>query len=620
MDELVSPTDSTPSSCDHSDQLLELKWNNFQSILTNELSDLRYHEDLVDVTLVTGSQRLFAHKLVLCAASPWFKTLLTENPCNHPIILLNEEYHDHLANILNFIYSGYAHVPQLNLSEFLQLAQHLQIKGLADAAAQDEQHSNKGKPPTTNQTSDQQHCSYRRPSPTTNIGFDELHPELEISKRTKTRPHRTNSEPERNNSDSQRSNNTPQDRSNSSRLETNSHGSNSDQNINNSYPHRTNSGPHRTNSGPQRSNNSPENRNNSSRHQTNTNVSNSDLHRTNSPPHRSKCKQIIGQPVKIEQIQKRSSEYSGEQSENSVLPEHDGQLVPKKSRFDISDDNNSSPSSLERSAISTMDHSRSPEEEHRKDLDIPNNPHIDSSDQNIEPDPSEHPYTLLEPKLEILDEQVCYPEYGSDPNDMEQDYQGSHSTQHENQRPFYNEKHSLGRSQLHSSATSSSNHNSIQDLMNITGRLKEIQPIRTSVYDIPRPSLEPGTSMYNSSRGGCAEGPSQYLSSDYSSLTSSDTSIVPYMNKQPYQHDPSSTHPESPLFSFSSAASATKPLHSLDSRYCHLCGKHYSNSSNLKQHIRLIHLPGLLFCPLCGKSFKNKLYLRRHVISFHENA
>lgn len=58
--------------------------------------------------------------------------------------------------------------------------------------------------------------------------------------------------------------------------------------------------------------------------------------------------------------------------------------------------------------------------------------------------------------------------------------------------------------------------------------------------------------------------------------------------------------------------------HSLDPRPCPECGRIYSNISNLRQHIRLIHYPECITCPLCFKPFKNKLYLRRHVMSYHE--
>ncbi|CAK9822033.1 hypothetical protein ANTRET_LOCUS647 [Anthophora retusa] len=44
----------------------------------------------------------------------------------------------------------------------------------------------------------------------------------------------------------------------------------------------------------------------------------------------------------------------------------------------------------------------------------------------------------------------------------------------------------------------------------------------------------------------------------------------------------------------------------------------YSNLSNLRQHMRLIHNPQSVTCPLCNKPFKTELYLKRHLVSFHE--
>lgn len=74
---------------------------------------------------------------------------------------------------------------------------------------------------------------------------------------------------------------------------------------------------------------------------------------------------------------------------------------------------------------------------------------------------------------------------------------------------------------------------------------------------------------------------------------------------KPHSLDP---HPSGEVF---------KP-HSLDPRPCTVCGRIYSNISNLRQHIRLIHYPEYITCPLCHKPFKNKLYLRRHLLSYHE--
>src|SRR5437868_2996691 len=47
---------------------------------------------------------------------------------------------------------------------------------------------------------------------------------------------------------------------------------------------------------------------------------------------------------------------------------------------------------------------------------------------------------------------------------------------------------------------------------------------------------------------------------------------------------------------------------------CSLCQGFYSNVSNLRQHVRLVHEPSHQhICLDCNRIFKNDLYLRRHV-------
>lgn len=65
------------------------------------------------------------------------------------------------------------------------------------------------------------------------------------------------------------------------------------------------------------------------------------------------------------------------------------------------------------------------------------------------------------------------------------------------------------------------------------------------------------------------------------------------------------------------AGSDSRKLHSLDPRPCQECGRVYSNLSNLRQHMKLIHNPTYVECAVCRKSFKTDLYLRRHMISAH---
>ncbi|KAF4517260.1 hypothetical protein B566_EDAN011645 [Ephemera danica] len=64
--------------------------------------------------------------------------------------------------------------------------------------------------------------------------------------------------------------------------------------------------------------------------------------------------------------------------------------------------------------------------------------------------------------------------------------------------------------------------------------------------------------------------------------------------------------------------STLKSTHSLAPKTCNMCGKVYSNLSNLRQHVNLVHTASKsVQCPLCGKFFKSDLYMRRHLICAH---
>ena len=51
--------------------------------------------------------RLFkVHKLLLCISSPYFKEMLADNPCPHPIVMIREAQAEDIEAILKFIYTG----------------------------------------------------------------------------------------------------------------------------------------------------------------------------------------------------------------------------------------------------------------------------------------------------------------------------------------------------------------------------------------------------------------------------------------------------------------------------------------------------------------------------------
>jgi BTB/POZ domain. len=58
------------------DQQFALRWNDFQTSILSSFRHLRDEEDFVDVTLACDGCSFTAHKVVLSACSPYFKTLL----------------------------------------------------------------------------------------------------------------------------------------------------------------------------------------------------------------------------------------------------------------------------------------------------------------------------------------------------------------------------------------------------------------------------------------------------------------------------------------------------------------------------------------------------------------
>ena len=108
-----------------------LKWNDFQTNVSNTFRKLRTSDNFYDVTLVSDDQQqVSAHKVVLCSSSEYFKNVLTSNKHAHPMLCLNGVNKRDLENILDFIYNGEIQIFQDNLDHFLDIAQRFKLEGL----------------------------------------------------------------------------------------------------------------------------------------------------------------------------------------------------------------------------------------------------------------------------------------------------------------------------------------------------------------------------------------------------------------------------------------------------------------------------------------------------------
>lgn len=119
-----------------------LRWNDYESNISDGLRGLRDDKDFFDVTLACEDNQVQAHRVIISACSPFFHNVLRRNPHQHPLLYLKGIKYRELVSILSFMYMGEVNVAQDELNVFLSVAEDLQVKGLTQNSG-DSSNSNK---------------------------------------------------------------------------------------------------------------------------------------------------------------------------------------------------------------------------------------------------------------------------------------------------------------------------------------------------------------------------------------------------------------------------------------------------------------------------------------------
>uniref|UniRef100_A0A6A7G5L9 Serine-rich adhesin for platelets-like isoform X2 n=1 Tax=Hirondellea gigas TaxID=1518452 RepID=A0A6A7G5L9_9CRUS len=99
------------------------------------LDQLMRDQTYTDVTLTTDEHTFYAHKIVLCVASSYFRRVLSDHsPGVRSVIVLRDIPHNEMRNVLQFLYTGEATVDASELQSFMRTAQLLEITSLCDNA------------------------------------------------------------------------------------------------------------------------------------------------------------------------------------------------------------------------------------------------------------------------------------------------------------------------------------------------------------------------------------------------------------------------------------------------------------------------------------------------------
>ena len=123
-----------------------LDWHSYSDHLKEALKEMMLSSEFADVTLVTDDkQQIRAHRNILSAASPVFKSILQIDSKNdNPVIYLRGIQHSEIESIMQFIYLGEARFYQERMSEFLTVSKNLEIKELSTGIEiNDQEESNK---------------------------------------------------------------------------------------------------------------------------------------------------------------------------------------------------------------------------------------------------------------------------------------------------------------------------------------------------------------------------------------------------------------------------------------------------------------------------------------------
>ena len=112
---------------------LNLIWETYNDHLQSMLNDMRSSNELTDVTLVSEDREQFkAHRVVLHASSPVFKSMNSNTSLSSTYIYMRGIQSYEIEPILQFIYLGQAKVSKDRLKEFLRVAKSLELKELSN--------------------------------------------------------------------------------------------------------------------------------------------------------------------------------------------------------------------------------------------------------------------------------------------------------------------------------------------------------------------------------------------------------------------------------------------------------------------------------------------------------
>jgi len=111
-----------------------LKWKDFHANIATSFKGLRDDDEFLDVTVACDEDKqLQAHKVILSACSPYFRSMLRKNKSQHPVLIMPDSVRfQDVVSLVDFMYHGEVSVPSEELSVFMNTAKQFKVRGLVE--------------------------------------------------------------------------------------------------------------------------------------------------------------------------------------------------------------------------------------------------------------------------------------------------------------------------------------------------------------------------------------------------------------------------------------------------------------------------------------------------------
>ncbi|KAF7282442.1 hypothetical protein GWI33_002670 [Rhynchophorus ferrugineus] len=124
---------------------LRVKWLEHVDHFKKSLSDFLEKEKFCDVTITSEGKMFKAHQIILSMCSPYFEKIFKNLPKNnYPTVLFQDISATEIELLLSFVYKGEAIVPRNTMASFFRACETLQIEGIYEDNAYQEQYNLNG--------------------------------------------------------------------------------------------------------------------------------------------------------------------------------------------------------------------------------------------------------------------------------------------------------------------------------------------------------------------------------------------------------------------------------------------------------------------------------------------